>query len=129
MNDIIPKVALLQEYLGRAEQRYNYFVTTMRLHLKSVRSREESYLELKSRRRTLASKIEGVERRLSKMGPENKDLAKVTTSLREMRSDMDVLNNEALHEEAALGDYKRRTIVEALGLKSGGLMAVSYTHL
>lgn len=122
MEDVLPKIALLYEHFSKAELRFNYFVNTMRLHLKSIRSREESYAIMKQRKRQLASKIEGVERRLAKMGPENKELAKVTSSLREMRSDMEVLRNEMTHEEAALGDFKRRTIVEALNLKSGGMM-------
>ena len=122
LEDVLPKVALLYEHFSKAELRFNYFVSTMRLHLKSIRSREEAYAELKARKRTLASKIEGVERKLAKMGPENKELARVTSSLREMRSDMEVLRNEMEHEEAALGDFKRRTIVEALNLKSGGMM-------
>ena len=125
LEDVLPKVAFLYEHLSRAETRYNYYVSTMRLHLKSIRSREEKYAELKNRRRSLLSKIEGMERKLAKMGPENKDLAKVTSSLRELRSDMEVLNNEMAHEEAALGDYKRHTIAEALGLKSGGLMELA----
>lgn len=120
--DILPKVALLYENFSKAQLRLNYFVSTMRLHLKSIRSREEAYAEMKARKRNLASKIEGVERKLARMGPENKDLAKVTSNLREMRSDMEVLRNEMVHEEAALGDFKRRTVVEALNLKSGGLM-------
>ncbi|WFC98397.1 hypothetical protein MYAM1_001124 [Malassezia yamatoensis] len=122
LEDVLPKVALLYEHFGRAQLRFNHFVSTMRLHLKSIRSREEAFAELKGRKRTLASKIEGVERKLAKMGPENKELAKVTSSLREMRSDMEVLRNEVEHEEAGLGDFKRRTIVEALNLKSGGMM-------
>ncbi|WFC93791.1 hypothetical protein MBRA1_000414 [Malassezia brasiliensis] len=122
LEDVLPKVALLYEHFSKAELRFNYFVSTMRLHLKSIRSREEAYAELKSRKRTLASKIESVERKLAKMGPENKELARVTSSLREMRSDMEVLRHEMEHEEAALGDFKRRTIVEALNLKSGGMM-------
>ncbi|WFD23650.1 hypothetical protein MEQU1_002344 [Malassezia equina] len=125
LEDVLPKVAFLYEHLSRAEARYNYYVSTMRLHLKSIRTREEKYAELKGRRRTLIAKIEGIERKLSKMGPENKDLAKVTSSLRELRSDMEVLNNEMAHEEAALGDYKRRTVAEALSLKSGGLMELA----
>jgi len=125
LEDVLPKVAFLYEHLSRAETRYNYYVSTMRLHLKSIRTREEKYAELKSRRRSLMSKIEGIERKLSKMGPENKDLAKMTSSLRELRSDMEVLNNEMAHEEASLGDYKRHTIAEALGLKSGGLMELA----
>ena len=122
LEDVLPKVALLYEHFSKAELRFNYFVSTMRLHLKSIRSREEGYAELKARKRSLASKIESVERKLAKMGPENKDLARVTSNLREMRSDMEVLRNEMVHEEAALGDFKRRTIVEALNLKSGGMM-------
>ncbi|WFD42480.1 hypothetical protein MPSI1_001125 [Malassezia psittaci] len=122
LEDVLPKVALLYEHFGRAQLRFNHFVSTMRLHLKSIRSREEAFAELKGRKRSLASKIEGIERKLAKMGPENKELAKVTSSLREMRSDMEVLRNEVEHEEAGLGDFKRRTIVEALNLKSGGMM-------
>lgn len=125
LEDVLPKVALLYEHLARAQTRYNYYVSTMRLHLKSIREREEKFSELKARRRTLTSKIENMERKLAKMGPENKDLAKVTSSLRELRSDMDVLNNELAHEDAALGDYKRGTIAEALSLKSGGLMELA----
>lgn len=125
LEDILPKVALLFEHLSRAENRYNYYVSTMRLHLKSIRSREEKFAEFKARRRALVSKIDGMERRLAKMGPENKDLAKVTSSLRELRSDMEVLNNEIAHEYATLGDYKRRAVVEALHLKSGGLMELA----
>lgn len=125
LEDVIPKVALLFEHLSRAENRYNYYVSTMRLHLKSIRSREEKFAEFKTRRRALVSKIDGMERKLAKMGPENKDLAKVTSSLRELRSDMEVLNNEIAHEYATLGDYKRRAIVEALHLKSGGLMELA----
>ena len=122
LEDVLPKVALLYEHFSKAELRFNYFVSTMRLHLKSIRSREEGYAELKARKRSLGSKIESVERKLAKMGPENKELARVTSNLREMRSDMEVLRNEMVHEEAALGDFKRRTIVEALNLKSGGMM-------
>ncbi|WFD31403.1 hypothetical protein MSPP1_002438 [Malassezia sp. CBS 17886] len=123
--DVLPKVALLYDHYSRAQIRYNYFVSTMRLHLKSVRTREEAYAELRSRKRNLASKIESVERKLARMGPENKDLAKVTSNLREMRSDMEVLRHELLNEDAALGDFKRRTLVEALNLKSGGLMELA----
>ena len=125
LEDILPKVALLFEHLSRAENRYNYYVSTMRLHLKSIRSREEKFAEFKARRRALVTKIDGMERKLARMGPENKDLAKVTSSLRELRSDMDVLNNEIAHEYATLGDYKRRAIVEALHLKSSGLMELA----
>ncbi|PKI84119.1 hypothetical protein MVES1_002262 [Malassezia vespertilionis] len=125
MSDVLSKIALLHEHLGRAQLRYNYFVSTMRLHLKSIRSREEAFGDLRNKKRHLASKIEGVEKKLAKMGPENKDLARVTSSLREMRGDMDVLRNEEVHQDAALGDFKRHTVAEAFSLTSGGLMELA----
>lgn len=105
--------------------RFNYFVSTMRLHLKSIRSREEGFAELKNRKRALQNKIESVEKKLARMGPENRDLAKVTGSLKDMRSDMEVMRNELISEDAAIGDFKRRTMVEAIGLKAGGLMEMA----
>ncbi|WFD36085.1 hypothetical protein MCUN1_002956 [Malassezia cuniculi] len=123
--DVMPKVALLYESYSRAQVRFNYFVSTMRLHLKSIRAREEHFAELKNRKRALQSKIESVEKKLSRMGPENRDLAKVTGSLKEMRSDMEVMRNELISEDAAISDFKRRTIVEAIGLKAGGLMEMA----
>ena len=100
--DVMPKIALLYENYARAQMRFNYFVSTMRLHLKSVRAREESFVELKNRRRALQNKIESVEKKLARMGPENRDLAKVTGSLKEMRSDMEVMRNEVISEDAAI---------------------------
>ena len=47
--------------------RFNYFVSTMRLHLKSIRSREEGFAELKNRKRALQNKIESVEKKLARM--------------------------------------------------------------
>ena len=123
--DVLPKIALLYESLHRAELRYNYFVSTTRLHLKSIRSREEALTQIKGRKRQLQAKIEAMEKRLARMGPENKDLPKVTTSLKELRQEMEVMRYEVLSADAAMGDFKRRTIVEALGLKSGGLMELA----
>lgn len=123
--DVLPKIALLYEHLSRAQTRYNYYVSTMRLHFKSIRAREEKLADLKTKRRTLANKIESTERKLAKMGPENKDLARVTSSLRELRGDMELSNMQLVQEDAALGDYKRATVVEALALKSGGMMELA----
>lgn len=80
---------------------------------------------LKSRKRSLASKIESVEKKLAKMGPENKELVKTTTTLKDHRNEMEQLTRELMNEEAAIGDFKRRTVKEAMGLKCGGLLELA----
>lgn len=122
LSDILSKMSLLFDNYTTAHTRLNTHLSTLRLHFKSIRTREEGLAELKSRKRSLASKIESVERKLSKMGPENKELMKTTSTLKEHRSEMDALNIELATEEAAIGDFKRRTTKEAMGLKCGGLL-------
>lgn len=78
--------------------------------------------DLKSRKKSLGFKIEGVEKKLAKMGPENKELMKTTTLLKELRVEMESMRVEVQAEEAAIGDFKRRTSKEALGIKCGGLL-------
>lgn len=81
--------------------------------------------DLKAKKRSLASKIEGIEKKLAKMGPENKELMKTTSLLKECRSEMEGLKIDVLAEEAAIGDFKRRTTKEAMGLKCGGLIELA----
>lgn len=80
---------------------------------------------MKARKRNLASKIESVEKKLAKMGPENKELMKTTSMLKEHRAEMESLKIEVMTEEAAIGDFKRRTSKEAMGLKCGGMLELA----
>lgn len=125
LNDVVGKVSLLYDHYAAAQNRLNSHLSTVRLHFKSIRTREESLSELKSRKRSLGSDIEKVEKKLAKMGPENKELMKVTAQLKEMRGEMEGLHIEVMNEEAAIGDFKRRTVREALGIKSGALLEMA----
>ncbi|KAJ1024122.1 hypothetical protein NDA16_002961 [Ustilago loliicola] len=125
LNDVVGKVSLLYDHYAASQNRLNSHLSTVRLHFKSIRTREESLSELKSRKRSLGTDIEKVEKKLAKMGPENKELMKVTAQLKEMRGEMEGLHVEVMNEEAAIGDFKRRTVREALGIKSGALLEMA----
>ncbi|PWN23904.1 hypothetical protein BCV69DRAFT_296213 [Microstroma glucosiphilum] len=122
LSDVLSKLSLLFDHYMGAQERLNSHLSTLRLHFKSVRSREEGLASLKSKKRALASKIESVEKKLSKMGPENKELAKTTAALKEYRGEMQSLTTEVVTEDLAIGDFKRRTAREAMGIKCGGLL-------
>lgn len=123
--DVLSKLSLLFDHYTTAQTRFDSHLATLRLHFKSIRTREEGLADLKSRKRSLASKIESVEKKLAKMGPENKELMKTTSMLKEHRSEMESLKVEVSTEEAAIGDFKRRTTKEAMGLKCGGMMELA----
>lgn len=125
LNDVVGKVSLLYDHYAASQNRLNAHLGTVRLHFKSIRTREEALADLKSRKRSLGSDIEKVERKLAKMGPENKELMKVTAQLKEMRGEMEALHVEVINENAAIGDFKRRTVKEALGIKSGALLEMA----
>ncbi|SPO30494.1 related to LSP1 - primary component of eisosomes [Ustilago trichophora] len=125
LNDVVGKVSLLYDHYAASQNRLNSHLSTVRLHFKSIRTREEALADLKSRKRSLGSDIEKVEKKLAKMGPENKELMKVTAQLKEMRGEMEGLHIEVINEEAAIGDFKRRTAREALGIKSGALLEMA----
>ncbi|EST07373.1 Eisosome component PIL1/LSP1 [Kalmanozyma brasiliensis GHG001] len=125
LNDVAGKISLLYDHYSASQNRLNAHLATVRLHFKSIRTREEALSNLKSRKRSLGSDIEKVEKKLAKMGPENKELTKVTTQLKEMRGEMEGLHIEVMNEEAAIGDFKRRTVREALGIKSGALLEMA----
>ncbi|PWN47370.1 hypothetical protein IE53DRAFT_371514 [Violaceomyces palustris] len=125
LKDVLGKISLLFDQYSTAQNRLNSHLSTIRLHYKSIRTREESLSDLKNRKRSLGSRIESVEKKLAKMGPENKELMKVTGQLKDMRSEMENLRVEVMEEEAAIGDFKRRTVKEALGLKCGGLLEMA----
>lgn len=119
---MLGKLSLLFEHYTTAQTRLNAHLATIRQHFKSVRTREEALADLKARKRSLGSKIESVEKKLAKMGPENKELMKTTTQLKELRGEMESIRVELMQEEAAIGDFKRRTAKEAMGIKCGGLL-------
>lgn len=125
LNDVLGKLSLLFDSYATSQTRLNAHLSTIRQHFKSVRTREEALADMRARKRSLGSKIEGVEKKLAKMGPENKELMKTTAQLKELRGEMESLRVEVQSEEAAIGDYKRRTVKEAMGIKCGGLLELA----
>lgn len=125
LNDVLGKLSLLFDSYATSQTRLNAHLSTIRQHFKSVRTREEALADMRARKRSLGSKIESVEKKLAKMGPENKELMKTTAQLKELRGEMESLRVEVQAEEAAIGDYKRRTVKEAMGIKCGGLLELA----
>ncbi|KDN53145.1 hypothetical protein K437DRAFT_271928 [Tilletiaria anomala UBC 951] len=125
LRDVLSKVSVLWETYPSSVQRFNSHLSTIRLHFKAVRTREEMLAELKSRKRSLASKIESVEKKLAKMSPENKELMKTTSTLKELRNEMRGLTHEVVVEEAGLEDFKRRSFKDALGLKCSAVVEIA----
>ncbi|KAJ4471984.1 hypothetical protein J3R30DRAFT_3522422 [Lentinula aciculospora] len=94
----------------------------IRDHMKTIRSREEALDELKRRRKTLISKADTAEKKLSKMSPEHKNLGVQTDTLNRLRDEIRSMDSEIMSDEAALCDYKRSKTKAWMGLKFGGLL-------
>jgi len=94
----------------------------MRDQLKAIRTREESLDDLRRRRRTVMRKAEDADKKLSKMGPEHKNIAMQTETLNRLRDDIRLMGSDIMSEEAALGDFKRTATRVWMGLKFGGLL-------
>lgn len=60
----------------------------LRSSLKRIRERDEALAELRNRRRNTGNKAENAERKLAKMGPENKSLPQQTDLLERLRQEM-----------------------------------------
>ncbi|ODN73025.1 hypothetical protein L202_08420 [Cryptococcus amylolentus CBS 6039] len=121
LQDILTQSSTLLNHLTTALTTFSGHTAKMRASLKKVREREEGLIELKSRRKTTGTKAEGAERKLSKMGPENKALPQQTELLERLRQEIRQLDQDILTEETKMGDFKRQAIKEALSYKFGGL--------
>jgi len=89
--------------------------------LKNVRKREEDLDELKRRRKSVASKADGAEKKLSRMSPEHKNVQMQTETLNRLQEEIRQLDSQIMTEEASLGDYKRTVSRKILAIKFGGL--------
>jgi hypothetical protein len=94
---------------------------TIREHMKAVRTHEEGLDRLKARRKTVASKADSAERKLSKMDPSHKDAPAQSNLLEQLRDTIRELDSEILTGEAKLGDLKRTATKTWMILKFGGL--------
>ncbi|KZT42574.1 hypothetical protein SISSUDRAFT_892176 [Sistotremastrum suecicum HHB10207 ss-3] len=94
----------------------------VRDHMKAIRTREEKLDETKRRRKAVGSKAEAAEKKLSKMGSENKNLVSQTDLLNKLREEIRMLDTEIMTEEAKLSDFKRLSTKNFMALKLGGLL-------
>lgn len=94
----------------------------MRDQLKAIRTREEALEDLRRRRRTVVKNADTADKKLSKMGPEHKNLGMQTEVLNRLRDEIRTMDSDIMVEEAALGDFKRSATRQWMGLKFGGLL-------
>lgn len=120
LSDILSHANSILQHLAQAFQTYANREADIRVLLKNIRSREEEFEELLKRRRNTGAKAEREEKKLAKMGQENKNLQAQTELLSELRESMKQMDTEILVQEAKLGDFKRQVTKEALGIKFGG---------
>jgi chromosome segregation ATPase len=123
---------LQQGILGASTTILNHFSSALsqyaahghsiRDQLKAIRTREESLDDLERRRRSVLRKAEDADKKLSKMGPENKHYSMQTDTLNRLREDIRSIDSDIMAEEAALGDFKRSATKVWMGLKFGGLV-------
>ncbi|KAK0564383.1 hypothetical protein OC861_004323 [Tilletia horrida] len=125
LSDVLGKLCTLYHQYDSGIERFNAHLGNIRLHFKSIRTREEGLSDLKARKRALAARIDSLEKKLAKMGPENKQLMQTTGQLKDARNEMISMEGEVRSEESALGDFKRRTARDALSLKCGGLQELA----
>ncbi|KAL1407764.1 hypothetical protein Q8F55_007198 [Vanrija albida] len=121
LKDILGHSSTLLNQLSAALRVFAGHENNMRQCFKRIREREEALDELRRRRRTTATKAESAERKLAKMGPENKQLISQTELLENLRGQMRQMDSDIVNEESKLGDYKRQSTKEALSYKFGGL--------
>ena len=77
------------------------------------------------RRKSLMSKADSADKKLNRMGPENKNLRQQTDLLSSLREQITTLDTEIMDEEAGLGDWKRTKAREWMGVLFGGLLECS----
>lgn len=108
LQDVLGHSATLLNQLSAAFRSFANHEASMRVCFKKIRARDEQLDEMRRRRRTTGQKAEGAERKLAKMGPENKQLPAQTDLLERLRQEMRQMDAEIVSEETKLGDFKRQ---------------------
>ncbi|KZT19420.1 hypothetical protein NEOLEDRAFT_1142097 [Neolentinus lepideus HHB14362 ss-1] len=121
MGDILSASASLLLHLCTTFTHLSSHTQTIRTNMKSIRTREESLLALNRRHKSLQSKCESADKKLSKMNPENKNVQAQMDLINKLREEIKDVEGEILAEEAALGDYKRVEVKEWMGIQFGGI--------
>lgn len=88
LQDVLTHSSTLLTHLASALTVFVGHQTNMRVCYKRIRQREEDLDELRRRRRATGAKAESAEKKLAKMGPENKGLQGQTELLERLRAEM-----------------------------------------
>lgn len=110
LQDVLGHSSTLLAQLADALQVFSGRESQMRECFKRIRAREELLEESRRKRRTTATKAEAAEKKLAKMGPENKALYQQTELLERLRSEMRQMDSDIVHEESRIGDFKRQWV-------------------
>ena len=94
----------------------------MRKQLKVIRTKEEALDNLKRCRRNARRKAKNVDKKLSKMGPDSKNLATQKESLVHLQEEIRKMDAGVMYEETSLNDFKKTATKAWMGLKFGGLV-------
>ncbi|EKD02677.1 hypothetical protein A1Q2_02907 [Trichosporon asahii var. asahii CBS 8904] len=121
LQDVLTHSASLLTRLSDAYRTFAQHEANLRVCFKRIREREENLDQKRRQRRQLTHKAEQAERKLSKMGAENKQLLQQTELLESLRKDMRDIDADIVVEESKLGDFKRQMVKEAMSYKFGGL--------
>ena len=88
LQDVLTQSANILGQLANALGVYTHHSGSLRGCFKRIREREEKLDELKRKRRNTGTKAEAAEKKLAKMGPENKGLPQQTELLDRLRVEM-----------------------------------------
>lgn len=108
LQDVLTHSTTLLSQLSVALRTFAQYESSMRTCFKRIREREELLEEQRRKRRTVGQKAESAERKLAKMGPENKQLPQQTELLESLRNQMRQMDSEIINDEAKNGDFKRQ---------------------
>lgn len=90
--------------------------------MKALRTREENLDEMKRKRKSLQNNADSADRKLSKMSAENKNFQSQADALNRLRDEIRAMDTDIMTEEASLGDFKRTSAKNWMGMKFGALM-------
>ncbi|GJE91333.1 hypothetical protein PsYK624_074820 [Phanerochaete sordida] len=121
LGDTFTACAALLLHYANALARFSTHIGTVREQMKQVRTREENLDELKKRRKSLVSKADSADKKLSKMSGDHKNFQAQADSLNRLREEIRGMDTEILNEEANLGDFKRSSGRTWMGIKLGAL--------
>ena len=121
VQDTMTACAALLLHFANGLARFSVHIGTVREQMKQVRTREENLDELKKRRKSLVSKADSADKKLSKMSGDHKNFQAQADALNRLREEIRGMDTEILYEEASLADFKRANAKTWMGIKFGAL--------